>query len=128
MTEVTPELDDPIEGVVENSAPAEEPSRPFSLVPIDRADEEDLEARGIEWVKDKLRDAADYIPNVHVIKRILESNDSYSDEEFFALLAYRCLKDLVGQNMQQVQAAAAAEQAIKVPNREIIIPGRNNNG
>jgi len=128
MPDTIARLDDPVEGTAENTPTSEVSKAPFSLVPVDKADEEDLETRGIEWIKDKLRDAANYIPNVHVIKRILESNESYTDEEFFALLAYRCLKDLVEQNMQRVSAAQAAERTVQVPDRNIIIPGRNNNG
>ena len=120
MPDQTPPEHDPKPEVTEQE--------PFSLVPRNRADEQDLEDRGIEWIKDKLRESANYIPNVHVIKRLLEKNNEYSDEEFFALLAYRCLKDLVTENFQRVQAAQQAEQAIQVPNREIIIPGRETNG
>ena len=83
----------------------------FSLHPMSQAELDDLEARGIDWIKDLLQEARLHIPQLANVMNLAESQE-LSTEDAYALLAYRLLVDML--NITQAELLRA-QNAVNDP-------------
>ena len=106
MTEDTITPDDNLEAPsAETVAP-----RPWSLEPSTHAELDDLEERGIEYIKEKLEAAGSHIPNVRGIFQLADASDLDLTDKY-ALLAYRVLVDMVRAETSRVQSVMDAQRS-----------------
>jgi len=82
-------------------------SEVFSMYPTSQADMDDLEVRGIEWIKDKLQAARCHVPQLKAVMDLAEEQELTKGDSY-ALLAYRLLCDMLKITQAEVERAQRA--------------------
>lgn len=75
-------------------------SEVFNLEPTNETELNDLAARGMEYIKEKLVEAEAHIPEVRAVADLAVQQD-LSDEDKYIVLAYRALVDIMRLEMQR---------------------------
>lgn len=92
------------------------PSDVFSLEPTSQAEVDELVKDGAAFIKRKLNESAAYIPNVQEVFQIAEEQE-LSEEDKYAVLAYRALVDVMRSEQERLRAAQAAVQPSRIVNQ-----------
>lgn len=98
----------------------------FSMKPTTQAEMDDLAANGIDWIKAKLAKAELHVRNVQEI-RALATEQGLNEEDYYCLLAYRAVTELI--DMVQIAARQGAtappEGLILSPEGDVLRPAND---